>query len=614
MFILKPKTEYAQERNLKLPAKYSSVGTSFLSPEPFLHLQTQFAHMEREDEERPLLHHQTPLVSTLEYTSDESVDINKQPALKHCTGNWRACILILGVEFCDYMIFFAISKNLVTYLTTVLHESKAAAARHVSAWVGASFLTPLFGAYIADTYWGRYWTIAAILPIYVIAMLVLIASASLPMFSTSSSHSGAHRTVVYLGLYLAVIASGGIRPCTSTFGADQFDINDPVELAKKGSFFNWYYFVISTSSLLSGTVIVWLQDNVGWAVGYVILTVLMLFCFSAFVTGSRVYRFKKMSGSPLTSLSQVVVAAVRKSHLELPDDSTLLYEPASLPSATDASHNIKHTNQFRFFDKAAIVSASYDKEFKVPTISWRLCTVTQVEELKMLLRMLPTWTSFVIFYANIGQTASTLIEQGMFMDNRVGSFVIPPASLSIVSVLSVLILVPVYETVLVPLARRFTGKDKGFSQTQRLGIGQALCMLTMVFAALLERRRLAIAESSGLRNQNVPVPMSILWQVPLYLVQGAADVFANIGVIEFFYDNAPQTMKSLCAALRQLAVASGFYFNSFMLGAVAVATTRGGAPGWIPDNLNEGHLDYFFWMMATLSLLNLVLFVHYSVR
>lgn len=246
--------------------------------------------------------------------------------------------------------------------------------------------------------------------------------------------------------------------------------------------------------------------------------------------------------------------------------------------------------------------------------SWRLCTVTQVEELKMLLRMSPTWASFLIFYAVSAQTASTLVEQGMFMDNRVGSFTIPPASMSTVGVISCLVWVPVYETALVPLARRFTGKEKGFSQAQRLGIGLALSMLTVVYAAVLETRRLAVAEASGLRDQDAPAPVSILWQAPLYFVHGAAEVFASVGATEFFYDQSPETMKSLCAALGQLAIASGSYVNSLLLGIVAVATTRGGKPGWIPDNLNQGHLDYFFWMMATLSLLNVALFVRYSMR
>lgn len=256
-----------------------------------------------------------------------------------------------------------------------------------------------------------------------------------------------------------------------------------------------------------------------------------------------------------------------------------------------------------------------DKTSKMlPMCSWSLCTVTQVEELKTLLRMFPVWASFMIFYAVGGQTMSTFIEQGMVMDNRVEPFAIPPASLSTVSVLSALIWVYIDETVLVPLARRYTGKEKGFSQTQRLGIGFALSMLTMVYSAILEMKRLMNAQASGMSGRNMPVPMSILWQAPSYILTGAAGVFAGIGMMEFFYDQAPYTMKSLCAAFAQLAVASGSYFNTIIFGVVAAATTRGGAPGWIPDNLNEGHLDYFFWMMAALSLLNLAQFVHYSMR
>ncbi|CAN6294046.1 unnamed protein product [Urochloa humidicola] len=496
--------------------------------------------METADEETQMLAPLQPpsQVVASEYATDGSVDINKQPALKRSTGKWRACYLILGVEFCETMAFAAISPNLVTYLTTVLHEKKVDAARNASAWLGACFLSPLLGAFVADTYWGRYWTIVVSVPIYVIAMFILIASASLPVFS--ASNHDLHSAVVYVGLYLLAIANGGLKPCISTFGADQFDINDPVELAQKGSFFNW------------------------------------------------------------------------KWHLELPDDSSLLYERTSSPSAADASYKNKHSNQFRFLDKAAI--APSENESMVQMSSWRLCAVQQVEELKMLLSMSPTWGSFVIYYSVAAQMQSTLIEQGMFMDNHVGSFSIPPASMPIVSICSFLIWIPVYETILIPLARRFTGKDKGFSQSQRLGIGQALSTLTMVLAALLETRRLAIAEAKGLKDQDVPVPLSILWQGPVYLVHGAASVFGGIGLTEFFYDEAPVTMRSLCAALGQLATATGSYLSSFVLSIIAVATTRGGKPGWIPDNLNEGHLDYFFWMMAALSFLNLALFVGYSMR
>ncbi|KAM3212662.1 hypothetical protein ACQJBY_065611 [Aegilops geniculata] len=514
--------------------------------------------------------------------------------------------MILGVEFCECVAFFAVSRNLVTYLTTVLHESRVAAARNVSAWVGASFLTPLIGAFLADTYLGRYWTVVASLPVYTFGMLVLTLSASAP----TSSYSGGdvHRTMVYAGLYLAALGGGGIKPCTATFGADQFDSADPAELAKKGSFFNWYYFLMNLGSLLSSTVLVWLQDNVGWGVSFAIPTALLALALAVFVGGSRVYRFREPTVSPFTSLCQVVVAALSKWRLKLPGDASLLYELTT--GSSESGHTIQHTSQFRFLDKAAIVLPPSDKAMS----SWKLCTVTQVEELKILLRMFPVWASFVIFHAVTGQLSSTFIEQGMVMDNRVGGFAIPPASLSIFGVFSVLVWVPVYEAALVPLARRCTGNDKGFSQTQRLGIGFALSALTMVYSAALETKRLAVARASGLAGQNVPVPMSILWQAPSHVLHGAAGVFAGIGMTEFFYDQAPHAMKSLCAAFAQLSIASGFYFNTIALGVVAAVTTRGGAPGWIPDNLNQGHLDYFFWMMAALSLLNLAQFVHYSVR
>lgn len=52
------------------------------------------------------------------------------------------------------MCFSAVARNLVTYVTTVLHESNVDAARNVSTWIGSCFLTPVVGAFLADSYWG----------------------------------------------------------------------------------------------------------------------------------------------------------------------------------------------------------------------------------------------------------------------------------------------------------------------------------------------------------------------------------------------------------------------------------------------------------------------------
>uniref|UniRef100_A0A0A8YQ34 Peptide transporter n=1 Tax=Arundo donax TaxID=35708 RepID=A0A0A8YQ34_ARUDO len=108
--------------------------------------------------------------------------------------------------------------------------------------------------------------------------------------------------------------------------------------------------------------------------------------------------------------------------------------------------------------------------------------------------------------------------------------------------------------------------------------------------------------------------MSILWQVPQYLLVGASVVFACVGQAEFFYNEAPAAMRSLCSAMALLTVAVGSYLSSLVVTAVSCATTRGGAAGWIPDDLDEGHLDRFFWLLAALSAMNLAVFVCCATR
>jgi len=175
-------------------------------------------------------------------------------------------------------------------------------------------------------------------------MITLTASAFLPLLMGSSYDLGIHRVMAYLGLYLVALGSGGIKPCVPALGADQFDATDPVERVKKGSFFNWYYWLVNVGALLSATVLVWVQDNIGWGVGLAIPTVFMMSGLSVFVAGRMVYRYQKVGGSPLTRVSQVVVAAVRNYNLVLPENYSSLHE---VPSPTEGNCKIQHTSQFR---------------------------------------------------------------------------------------------------------------------------------------------------------------------------------------------------------------------------------------------------------------------------
>ncbi|OIW09313.1 hypothetical protein TanjilG_01284 [Lupinus angustifolius] len=399
--------------------------------------------------------------------------------------------------------------------------------------------------------------------------------------------------------------TGNWRACS--FILDQFDDTDPKERIKKGSFFNWFYFSINIGALVSSTVIVWIQDNAGWGLGFGIPALFMGLATVSFFLGTPLYRFQKPRGSPITRMCQVMVASARKWNLVIPEDSSLLYETQVIRFSIEGYRKQEHSDELRWLDRAAIVSDADD--YSNP---WRLCTVTQVEELKTLLRMFPIWATGIVFSSVYAQLSTMFVEQGMMMNTNIGSFIIPPASLSAFDVISVIFWVPIYDKVIVPIARKFSGKERGFSELQRMGVGLFLSVLCMLTASVVETMRLLFAEELDLVDKAVPVPLSIFWQTPQYFLFGAAEVFTFIGQLEFFYDQSPDAMRSLCSALSLLTTSLGNYLSSFILTMVTYFTAQGGKPGWIPDNLNQGRLNYFFFLLALLSLLNMLMFIIFA--
>jgi peptide/histidine transporter 3/4 len=187
-------------------------------------------------------------------------------------------------------------------------------------------------------------------------MSVLTLSATVPAFIPPSCEGSLcppadpyQYTVFFLGLYLIALGTGGIKPCVSSFGADQFDETDPAERVQKGSFFNWFYFSINIGALISSSFLVWVQDNLGWGLGFGIPTVFMGLAIISFFSGTKLYRFQKPGGSPITRVCQVVAATIRKWNVHVPEDSSLLYELPDGVSAIKGSRQLEHTDEMRYF-------------------------------------------------------------------------------------------------------------------------------------------------------------------------------------------------------------------------------------------------------------------------
>lgn len=155
--------------------------------------------------------------------------------------------------------------------------------------------------------------------------------------------------VLYLALYVTALGLGGLKSSVSGFGSDQFDESNEREKKHMIKFFNWFFFFISLGSLAAVTVLVYIQDHVGRDWGYGLCVCAIVLELLVFLWGTKRYRFKKLVGSPLTQIAVVYVAAWRKRKLELPSESSLLF---NLDDIADENMRKKkqvlpHSKQFR---------------------------------------------------------------------------------------------------------------------------------------------------------------------------------------------------------------------------------------------------------------------------
>ncbi|PAN19541.1 hypothetical protein PAHAL_3G281200 [Panicum hallii] len=550
---------------------------------------------------------------------------------KRKKGGFKTMPFILGNDVCDRFATAGFGANLITYLTQQLHLPLVDASNLLTNFGGTSSLTPILGALAADSFAGRFWTIIAGSVFYQLGMLGLVVSALLPSLRpppcpappggpACRRASGWQLGVLYLSLLCTSLGSGGLRPCVVAFGTDQFDQEPPEEHQKqqekqgtsgaeavaerKRRYFNLYFFTMGVAALLAVTVVVYIQDNVGWGWGFGIPAVAMLVSIVVFVVGYPLYVRLKPGGSPFTRLAQVAAAAFRKRNVAAPEDAGMLYQDKELDALISTNGRLLHTDQLAFLDRAAIVTPGDISTSGQPDL-WRLSTVHRVEELKSIVRMLPIWSAGILLATAGSHNGSFTIMQARTMDRRVTRrFEIPPATMSIFGTAAMLVSLALYDRAFVPLARRVTGLPSGITYFQRMGVGLAISILGVASAALVETKRRDAAVRHGLLDDPAAaVPLSVFWLVPQFAIHGVAGAFSSVGHMEFLYDQAPESMRSTAAALFWLASSIGHYLGTVLVTAVQRATRGRGE--WLQDNINRGRIDSYYWLVTCLMVLNL---------
>lgn len=237
----------------------------------------------------------------------------------------------------------------------------------------------------------------------------------------------------------------------------------------------------------------------------------------------------------------------------------------------------------RFLDKAAIKPD--DDPAKEPSASsnWEACTVTQVEELKTVIQILPIWFTTILVYIMFSQVISFSIQQTTSLDRHIGPhFRIPPGSMATFIVVSALIFIPIYETLLVPAFRRLTGHPQGLPPLKRIGAALFMAVLALVVAAQVEQKRVDVIRAHQVSLLDIVkgrVPMGFYWLVPQLAVLGVVEFLVGVAQLNFFYREAPDSMKSVAASLFYTTVSVGYFVSTGLVNAVNRYTRSYG--GWL---------------------------------
>ncbi|KAL5580436.1 hypothetical protein UlMin_012878 [Ulmus minor] len=450
----------------------------------------------------------------------------------------------------ENMGFVANMVSLVLYFLEVMYFDLSHAANTLTNLMGAAFLLSLVGGFISDTFLTRFKTCLIFGTLEILALVLITIQAAThklhPEYcGKSSCVKGGIKFMFYLSLYLLALGSGGVRGALPPLGADQFDRNNPKEEKALATFFNWLILSVTVGAAVGVTAIVYVSVNVGWYWGFFMCTVAAFLGFVVLVIGKPYYR------------------------LQTPEDSPIL--------------RIIQPNP------------------------WNVCTVTQVEEVKIITRMIPILASTVIMNTCLAQLQTFSVSQGNIMNRHLGSIEVPSPSVPVIPLLFMSILLPIYEFFFVPFARKITKHPSGITQLQRVGVGLVLSAVSMAVAGIVEVKRRNQAHKNPLE------PISLFWLSFQYGIFGIADMFTLVGLLEFFYKEAPSSMKSLSTSFTWLSLSFGYFLSTAFVDIINAVTKKvtPSKTGWLHGfDLNANNLHLFYWFLAVLSCLNFVVYLY----
>jgi hypothetical protein len=188
-------------------------------------------------------------------------------------------------------------------------------------------------------------------------------------------------------------------------------------------------------------------------------------------------------------------------------------------------------------------------------------SLSEVSDIKAVLKLLPFFACFPIFWALFDQNGSTWILQANSMDLKIGSITLQPEQLGIFNPVIVMICIPFFDRVVYPCFNHTFNCT--LSPLSKIGFGMLLCAVTFFLSALIDMEiannptAATAASNLAVGDTNYKSSISVLWQLPQWVLISIAEVLVSVTGLQYSYDNAPVSMKGTLSSIWLLTVAVG---------------------------------------------------------
>ncbi|GEQ69148.1 hypothetical protein JCM33374_g2819 [Metschnikowia sp. JCM 33374] len=474
-------------------------------------------------------------IETLSSGQDDSWEDGREPTelemstLRHVSEKIPLrCWYIAVIELAERFTYYGLSAPFQNYAQYSPQDSpkgvldlKNHDATAISYfWQFWCFASSVIGAYIADSFLGKFATVCWFSGIYAVGILILFVT-SLPSVGNYHVKFGGFLS----GIIIIGLGTGGIKANITTLIADQISSHKPkIKTLKSGekviedpsitiqNVFMIFYLMINIGSLS-----VFATSSLELYVGYWAAYLLPL-CFFAIVP--------------------IFLYLGRNVYVKVPVRERVI-------SKAFRCFFIALRNRFDF--NAAKPSFHPEAEFP-----W---DDKFVDEVNRAVHACKVFLFFPIFWLLYGQMISNFVSQAGQMESRG----IPNDMLQAVNSISIIVLIPICEYLLYPLIRRFTP----FRAITRIFWGFTVASAALVYAAIVQH---FIYKAGPCYNfpkacapefRTVPNNINVAIQIPCYVIIAMSEILASVTGLEYAYTKAPATMKSFIMALFMLTIAAG---------------------------------------------------------